>query len=158
MNYFLPDGSILENVNPGELYMTESKANAMGVEVGDKLTIEVNGISREFVLADKIKDALFGSNQLTITRYIISEEDSSVFLSAENTEEYYGGTLVYIYSTDIKTALTQIKPLVNNSILTMDRAFMKFCYIFDMIVVGILLVVSIILIIIAFVVFLSFPF
>ena len=117
-----------------------------------KLIIELNGVKREFVLAGKIKDALFGPNQLSFTRYIISEEDSSVFLSAENTEEYYGGTLVYIYSTDIKTALTQIKPLVNNSILTMDRAFMKFCYIFDMIVVGILLVVSIILIIIAFVV------
>ena len=152
MNYFLSDGSILETVEPGEFYMTEAKADALGVDVGDKLIIELNGVKREFVLAGKIKDALFGPNQLSFTRYIISEEDFSVFLSAENTEEYYGGTLVYIYSTDIKTALTQIKPLVNNSILTMDRAFMKFCYIFDMIVVGILLVVSIILIIIAFVV------
>ena len=152
MNYFLSDGSILETVEPGEFYMTEAKADALGVDVGDKLIIELNGVKREFVLAGKIKDALFGPNQLSFTRYIISEEDSSVFLSAENTEEYYGGTLVYIYSTDIKTALTQIKPLLNNSILTMDRAFMKFCYIFDMIVVGILLVISIILIIIAFVV------
>lgn len=152
MNYFLSDGSILETVEPGEFYMTEAKADALGVDVGDKLIIELNGVKREFVLAGKIKDALFGQNQLSFTRYIISEEDFECFLSAENTEEYYGGTLVYIYSSDIKTALPQIKPLVNNSILTMDRAFMKFCYIFDMIVVGILLVVSIILIIIAFVV------
>lgn len=152
MNYFLSDGSILETVEPGEFYMTEAKADALGVDVGDKLIIELNGVKREFVLAGKIKDALFGPNQLSFTRYIISEEDFECFLFAENTEEYYGGTLVYIYSSDIKTALPQIKPLVNNSILTMDRAFMKFCYIFDMIVVGILLVVSIILIIIAFVV------
>ena len=152
MNYFLSDGSILETVEPGEFYMTEAKADALEVDVGDKLIIELNGVKREFVLAGKIKDALFGPNQLSFTRYIISEEDFEYFLSAENTEEYYGGTLVYIYSTNIKTALTQIKPLVNNSILTMDRAFMKFFYIFDMIVVGILLVVSIILIIIAFVV------
>lgn len=152
MNYFLPDGSILEKVEPGEFYMTEGKAEALGVDVGDKLTIELNGVSREFVLADKIKDALFGSNQLSITRYIISEEDFECFLSAENTEEYYGGTLVYLYSSDMKKVLTQIKPLVDNSIQTMDRAFMEFCYIFDMIVVGILLVVSIILIAIAFVV------
>ena len=152
MNYFLSDGSILETVEPGEFYMTEAKADALGVDVGDKLIIELNGVKREFVLAGKIKDALFGPNQLSFTRYIISQEDFACFLSAENTEEYYGGILVYIYSSDIKTALTQIKPLVNNSILTMDRAFMKFCYIFDMIVVGILLVVSIILIIIAFVV------
>lgn len=152
MNYFLSDGSILETVEQGEFYMTEGKADALGVDVGDRLTIEFNGVSHEFVLAGKIKDALFGSNQLTITRYIISDEDFDYFLSTENTEIYYGGTMVYLYSSDMKTALPQIKPLVNNSIITMDRAFMEFCYIFDMIVVGILLVISIILIIIAFVV------
>ena len=152
MNYFLSDGSILETVKPGEFYMTEGKADALGVDVGDRLTIELNGVSREFVLADKIKDALFGSNQLSITRYIISEEDFECFLSAENTEEYYGGTLVYLYSSDMEKVSTQIKPIVDNSICTMDRAFMEFCYILDMIVVGVLLVVSIILIAIAFVV------
>lgn len=152
MNYFLSDGSILERVRQGEFYMTEGRADALGVDVGDKLTIELNGVSREFVLADKIKDALFGSNQMTFTRYIISEEDFLCFLSAENTERYYGGKLVYIYSFDMETVLPQIKPLVDNSALAMDRDFMKFCYIFDMIVVGVLLVVSIILIIIAFVV------
>ncbi len=152
MNYFLSDGSILETVRQGEFYMAEGKADALGVDVGDKLTIELNGVSREFVLADKIKDALFGSNQISVTRYIISEEDFECFLSAENTEEYYGCTLVYIYSSNIETVLTQIKPLIDNSAFTMDRAIMEFCYIFDMIVVGILLAVSIILIIIAFVV------
>ncbi len=152
MNYFLSDGSVLETVRQGEFYMTESKADALGVDMGDKLTIELNGVSREFVLADKIKDALFGSNQMTFTRYIISGEDFASFLSAENTEEYYGGTLIYIYSSNIETVLPQIKPLVENSALTMDRAFMKFCYIFDMIVVGVLLVVSILFIVIAFVV------
>lgn len=152
MNYFLSDGSILETVAPGEFYMTEGKADALGIDVGDRLTIELNGVSRELVLADKIKDALFGSNQITITRYIISEEDYNGFLSAENTEKYYGGTLVYIYSSDMETVFPQIKPLVDNSVFTMDRADMEFSYIFDMIVVGVLLVVSIVLIIIAFVV------
>lgn len=152
MNYFLSDGSILKTVEPGEFYMTEGKADALGVAVGDKLTIECNGVRREFVLAGKIKDALLGSNQMSITRYIISGEDFASFLSAENTEGFYGGTLVYLYSSHMETALPQIKPLVDNSVLTMDRAFMKFSYIFDMIVVGILLVVSMILIIIAFVV------
>lgn len=152
LNYFLSDGSTLDTVRQGEFYMAQGKADALGVDVGDKFTIELNGVSREFVLADKINDALFGSKQLSITRYIISEEDFKSFLSAENTEEYYGGKLVYIYSSDMETVLPQIKPLVDNSILTMDRATMEFSYIFDMIVVGVLLVVSIILIVIAFVV------
>jgi putative ABC transport system permease protein len=152
MNYFLSDGTVLEKVKQGELYITESKADALGVEIGDKLTIEIDSVSCEFTIAGKIKDALFGSNQLTITRYIISEEDYDSLVSAENAEAYHGGSLVYIYSSDIDTALTQIKPLLDNSILTMDRAYMKFTYVFDMIGVGLLLVVSLILIIIAFVV------
>ena len=152
LNYFLPDGSILETVNQGEFYMTESKADAIGADIGDKLTIEVNGVSREFTLAGKIKDALFGANQVNFARYIISEEDFNYFLSKENTEEYYGGSIVYIYSSDVDTVIEESKPLINNSILTMDRASMEFTYIFDMIVIGLLLVVSLILIAIAFVV------
>lgn len=152
LNYFLSDGSTLETVENGEFYMTEGKADNLGVEVGDKLTIELNGVSREFVLAGKIKDALFGSNQMSFTRYIISEADFNSFLSAENTDEYYGAALVYIYSSDLETVLPQIKSLMDNSILTMDRTMMEFLYIFDMVLVGVLLVVSIILIIIAFVV------
>lgn len=152
MNYFLPDGSILEAVMQGEFYMTEGKADALGIDVGDKLTIELNGVSRKFVLAGKIKDAIFGSNQISIARYIISEEDYNHLVYAENAENFYGGSLIYIYSDDAESVPTQIKPLVDNSILLMDRGSMEFSYIFDMIVVGILLVVSVILIIIAFVV------
>ena len=55
LNYFLSDGSTLETVENGEFYMTEGKADNLGVEVGDKLTIELNGVSREFVFAGKIK-------------------------------------------------------------------------------------------------------
>ena len=152
MNYFLSDGSILETVRQGEFYMTEGEADALGVDVGDRLTIECNGVRREFVLADKIKDALLGSKSVTDYRYIISKEDFESFLSAENTEKYYGGKLVYIYSSDMETALPQIKPLAENSNLAMDRAMMRFLYFFDMMVVGILLIVSMIFIMIAFVV------
>ena len=152
MNYFLSDGSILEKVNQGELYITENKAAAIGVEIGDKLTIELNGINCELIFKGKIKDALFGSNQVTITRYIISVEDYNALTSAENAEEFYGGSLVYIHSSDIDTLVKQIKPLADNSFLTFDRASMEFCYIFDMIIVGLLIVVSVIFIAVAFVV------
>ena len=128
LNYFLSDDSILKTVNPGEFYMTESKANTMGVEVGDKLTIEVNGLRRELVLADKIKDASTGGSGITVCRYILSEEDFEYFLSAENTKEVYGGSLVYIYSSDMDTVLEQIKSLVDSSTLKANKIRMKALY------------------------------
>ncbi len=152
MNYFLSDGSILEKVKPGELYMTQCTADALGIKEGDRLTIKLNGASCEVVFKDKIKDALFGSNQLNFTRYLISEEDYNSLIAPEGTETLYGGNIVYMYSSDVNAVIPQIKPLLDNGILTMDRAYMKFTYIFDMIVVGLLLVVSLILIAIAFVV------
>lgn len=152
MNYFLSDGSILETVKPGEFYMTQCKADALGLKAGDKLTIELNGESLEVTFKDKIKDALFGSNQLSFTRYVISEEDYNSLVAPEGTETLYGGNIVHMYSSDVNAVIPQIKPLLDNGILTMDRAFMKFTYVFDMIVVGLLLVVSLVLIAIAFVV------
>ncbi len=151
LNYFLSDGSILETVRPGEFYMTEGKADALGLDVGDKLTIDLDGTTHEFVFAGKIKDALLGSNTSNFTRYIISEEDFERLLSIEGSE-FYECSFVYIYSSDMEAVLSQIKPLVDNSASTLDRAMMEFMYIFDMVLVGILLVVSVILIIIAFVV------
>lgn len=152
MNYFLSDGSILEEVKQGELYMTQGTADELGLKEGDKLTIELNGTSCEVTFKDKIKDALFGSNQLNFTRFLVSEEDYNSLISPEGTETLYGGNIVYMYSSDVNAVIRQIKPLLDNGILTMDRAYMKFTYIFDMIVVGLLLVVSLVLIAIAFVV------
>ena len=152
LNYFLSDESILKKIEPGKIYVTESKANAIGIDVGDKITIELNGLSRDFVVADKLKDAIFGGSGISMYRYFISEEDFNYFLSAENTDTMYGSTLVYVYSSDVDKMKSEIKDLVNCNNLEADRNLLTQTYLMDMVVVGILLVMSVILIIIAFVV------
>ena len=152
MNYFLEDGSILETVNKGELYLTERDIKKLGLEYGNKITVIIDNISREFTLAGGIKDAIFGSNALNITRYIINAEDFDSFYSNEKINAFYGGELIYINTPAMDKMLSEIKTVVDNSPFTMDRAYMKFTYIFDMIAVGILLAVSLVLIAVAFVV------
>ena len=152
LNYFLEDGSILETVNKGEIYMTARDVNELGLEIGDKFYIEIQNVSREFTLAGSIKDAIFGSNAVNMTRYIISAEDFEAYISNDEINAFYGGEIIYINTSNMKEMLTEIKPIIDNSPLTMDREYMKFTYIFDMIVVGILLVVSLMLIAVAFVV------
>ena len=152
MNYFLEDGSVLETVNKGELYMTDRDVKNLGLKIGDRVTFEIDSVCREFILAGGIKDAVFGSNAVRITRYIISDEDFDAYLSNDIIDAYYGGKLIYINTPDIDTMLSEIKAVIDDSALTMDRAYMKFTYIFDMIAVGILLAVSLVLIAVAFVV------
>lgn len=150
LHYFLEDNSILETVEQGSLYMTVRAVENTGLKVGEKITIEIEGISKEFTLAGAIKDAVLGSNQVSMTRYIISEEDFADYVSAGEIDSFYGGDFFYINTSDVDAMLSEIAAASDSFPFSMDRAFMKFTYIFDMIVTGILLVVSLVLIAIAF--------
>ena len=152
MNYILDDGGILKSVKSGEFYMTAGVAEDIGLEIGDKMTVKLGDVSCVFTFAGGVRDAVLGSDGISIQRHIISAEDFEKFISAENIEEFYGGELVYIHTSDMEKMLTEIKPLINSAIFTADKATIKFSYVFDIMVVGVLLVVSLILIAVAFVI------
>lgn len=46
MNYFLDDGSILKSVPKGKFYVTAFAAKNTGLEIGDSITVEVEGIKK----------------------------------------------------------------------------------------------------------------
>lgn len=152
INYFLDDNTILHGVEKGFVYIIESSMEKAGLKKGDIITIEIEGISKDFTVAGSIKDAVLGSGQLSMTRYIINEEDFEEYISVEKLDKYYGGELIYIKTSDIDKLLSEIADAEESFVFIMDKAMIKFTYIFDMIVTGILLVVSLILIAIAFVV------
>ncbi len=152
MNYILDDGGILESVKSGEFYMTAGMAEDIGLAIGDKITVKLGGVSCSFTFAGGVKDAVLGSKGIGIQRYIISIEDFEKFSSAENVEQFYGGELVYIRTSDMGKMLSEIKPIIDSALLTGDKTTIKFSYIFDMMLVGLLLAVSLILIAVAFVV------
>lgn len=152
INYFLSDGSILESVNPGELYITAGKAEEIGVAKGDKITITIEDITCEFTFAGTVKDACLGSNMNSMTRYIINEKDFQVYASDEAIDEYYGGNLYYIHTDDLEKTLSEISEATEDFGFAGDKELLKFTYVFDMMITGILLVVSVILIAVAFVV------
>ncbi len=152
INYFLDDNAILQGVEKGFVYIIESSMEKAGLKKGDIITIEIEGISKDFTVAGGIKDAVLGSGQLSMTRYIINEEDFKDYISVEKLDKYYGGELIYIKTSNIDKLLAEIDDAAESFVFVMDKAMIKFTYIFDMIVTGILLVVSLILIAIAFVV------
>lgn len=152
INYFLSDGSILESVKQGEVYITAGKAEEIGVEKGEKVTITIEDISCEFTIAGTVKDACLGSNMNSMTRYILNEKDFEVYTSEESIDEYYGGYLYYIYTDNLEKTLSEISEASDDFGFAGDKELLKFTYIFDMMITGVLLVVSVILIAVAFVV------
>lgn len=106
VNYFLDDNSILESVKPGEMYMFGYAMENTGLETGDKITIEIEGVSREFTLAGGFKDAVLGANMSGMVRYIINEEDFEAYTSEETINILYGGKLYYIETADVQKMLS----------------------------------------------------
>ena len=152
VNYFLEDNSILERVEQGEMYLFSSAMENKGLKAGDKITIELEGRSREFTIAGGVKDAVLGSNMMGMVRYIINAEDFEALTLDETVSTLYGGKLYYIKTSNMQNMLGELEEVSDSFIFTMDHALLKFSYVFDMIVTGILLVVSGILIAVAFVV------
>ena len=151
MNYFLPDESVLQTVESGEMYVSVTLADKVGLETGDKITLNIAGVTREFTMAGTIKDAVFGASITSIYRFVISGADFDSILANEETWAY-GGNIYYIHTSDLAAAQEEIAEVIKNFSFDADRADMNFYYILDMVVVGLLLVVSVILIAIAFVV------
>ncbi len=151
MNYFLSDNSVLESVEPGKVYVTVSLAEKMGLNTGDKITMQIADLTREFTLAGTIKDAVFGASMTNVYRYIISGADLDSIMANEKTAAM-GGNIYYIHTSDLEATKEELAEAMKSFSFQADRAQMKFFYVFDMVITGALLVVSLILIVIAFVV------
>ena len=152
MNYFLEDNSPLREVKSGTVYMTDASLRKSGLKIGDKLHICVDGVDLEVTLAGGIKDAVFGMDVAAMTRYIISPEDFKQFRSNDDITAKYGGVLCYLDTENEEACMEEAEAFSENTITVMNRGKIKFFYVFDMIIAGILLVASIMLILISFVV------
>ncbi len=152
INYFLDDGNILKSVPKGKIYTAAFTEKNMGLKVGDIITVEVEGVSREFTFAGGFKDAVLGSELTGVKRFIINGEDFDEYMSDETIKTMYSAKLLYIQTADIDRTRSQIADISDGCTFEGGSDMLSSAYIFDMIITGLILVVSLILIIISFVV------
>ncbi len=150
INYFLDDESILKSVPKGKIYATRFTEKNMGLKAGDKITVEIEGVSREFTFAGGFKDAVLGSELMGIKRFIINDEDFDEYVSDETIKNMYGGKFVYIHTDDLDRTLSRIADISDSFTIANGTEILDQAYIFDMIIMGLILAVSLILIIISF--------
>ena len=150
INYFLDDESILKSVPKGKIYVARFTEKNMGLKAGDKITVEIEGVSREFTFAGGFKDAVLGSELMGIKRFIINSEDFDEYMSNETIKNMYGGKFMSIHTDDLDKTLSQIADISDSFTIANGTEILDQAYIFDMIIMGLILAVSIILIIISF--------
>ncbi len=147
--YDSSDNEITE-VADGETYVRQSLLDNSNAKVGDKVELTVAGITRTFTVKDTLKDAVLGSRMMGNARFLISENDYKAFGKAEPIEPY----LFYLsfIDTDDIPALEKALNHCDAIAFSGDRSLIQFAYILEMVIAGILLVVSIALIVIAVVI------
>ena len=150
LNYFNQDNEELTNVEKGKVYIGSNFASVTGIKVGDKLTVAIGKSKVELEYMGRAKDAALGSSSFGNPRFIMNNEDYNYLCEAEEAaERTING--YYINTTDV----AQIKDALSGFygiILSEPISTIKTTYIMEMMVAGVLLVVSIFLIIVSLVV------
>ncbi len=150
LTYFDRSNAPITSVEPGKAYITGNIPRASGIEVGDRFTVEIGSVKREFEYAGYAKDAFLGSPFMGNSRLMISREDYDV-IAADERAKAAEGSVYYINTTDIPELE---KKLAGMPGLLFDgsREQMKMSYVLSMLVAALLLIVSVSLILVAFVV------
>ena len=149
-NFFDGDDNEITEVKEGETYVRQSVLDSCGAKVGDKVTLTTGNVNRSVTVKGILKDAVLGSRLMGNTRFLVSEDDYKAFEEIENLEPY----LFYIsfIDTDDVPALQKAINDCDAIAFSGDRALIRFTYIMEMIIAGILLIVSIALIVISVVI------
>lgn len=148
INIFDENNEKLTSVPEGKCYITSNIPERAELEIGDKfdIVIDDNRLTVEF--AGRAKDALLGSDFVTNPRFLISESDYQK-LSADAGS--YSGNIFYINTDDAEAVEAATSDSVK-ALFSGDRDMIETSYVMNMIVAGIILIVSIGLILVSMVV------
>lgn len=136
-------------LNPGEIAFAKLEAEENGLQLGDRVSIKIGEVEQEFTIAAITKDAVFGSAMMGFKRLFICKEDFERF--ADQKDLTHVKTYCF-YFEDKKAFHTEWQKQNFNVIAMVDKETLSMCYVFDMLIAGILIIVSICLILIAFMV------
>lgn len=151
ITFFDTDNKPVTEIEKGHVYVSGSFMEVNGFENGDKILIEHNGVQIPLVLCGKAKDALLGSDFMGNTRFILNEEDMQKLLDNEIICNHYRGEICYIDTDNIQEINAAVSK-VSNIGFNGSRSLIKMCYVMDMIVAFVMLILSVCLIIVSFVV------
>lgn len=142
------DGNEITHVNDGEIYVSAQIFNSdkNNFYEGCKIVIDLGGVKKEFTLKGYMKDAIFGSSMMGITRFVVSDSDFKLFDDEDRTMY----TSLDVYADD--SFMEKFNDFDLKSLISVNRSGIKTMYIMDILIAAIILIVSICLILISMVI------
>lgn len=151
INYFNKDNQIINEVNDGEVYISQKSIEKSKINIGDTVEVTMGEKVIKLKIAGGLKDAFLGSDMMGITRMLLSEKDYNTLISDDHAD-LCGGRIYYIFTDNVKQLESDLNDVNSNVLFVGDKDLISFSYIMDMLIAGCVLVVSVCLILIAFVV------
>ncbi len=139
-------------IHQGELGMPVILKQAYGLEIGDRVILTWNDITREFVLTDFILDSMMNSTMASSTRILVSDEDFQDLSGQVGENEY----LIEAFFADPKEA-SAFQTAYENAGLPQNGQAITYTIIFvlsaltDIVTVFVLLLVSTLSLIVSFI-------
>lgn len=146
MKVFTQKDEPLELEN-GEIAIAKVEAEENDLQQGDRISIKIGEKEQEFTVKEIIKDAVFGSSMMGYKRMFVTEEDFAFFAAQS---EIVITRLHGVNYGDADAFKTEFRKQQFDVITAQEKSIIKYCYIMDMLISGILIVVSVCLILIAF--------
>ncbi len=138
-------------LEPGHCYVTGNFLKQNDLKTGDILEVGQEGVSVRLIVDGKVKDALLGSQFMGNTRILMHSDDYAIFKDNEMIAEGYSGQVCCIDTNDTD-AVQEAAAKCNNINFANPRSTISMCYVMDMIVAFIVLILSACLIVLSFVV------
>ena len=151
IKFFDTDNREVTDITKGHAYVSGNFMEENHLERGDTIRIQHGAVDMTLVLDGKVKDALLGSDMMGNTRFILSDADMQTLEADETLSLHYAGQICYIDTEDSSTLASALAD-ASNIAFDSGRSTIKMCYVMDMIVAFMTLVLSVCLIIVSFVV------
>ena len=149
LTFFDSDDRAIREIKRGEAYITGSLARKHSLKVGEEFEIVIGEARLRLTFAGAAKDAFLGSDFTSNPRFLLNDEDFRALYGELDNPSI--GDIYYVNTEDEEAVETAIS---NESTVNFNKGVstVKMTYVMDMIVAGLLLIVSVCLILIAFVV------
>ena len=149
---FNEKNEVIDAVKEKDIWISAKTMNNNNIKIGDSIKLLCGNVYYEFKVAGSFKDAALGAEMIGMTRYLINEEDYNE-IAINNTDNYYlNGSVAYVDVKDNALFEKAISQKDSTIISLISKDTLKMAYIMNMILSGVLIVVSICLILIALVV------
>lgn len=149
IKYFDENNKEITSIPDGHAYVSGAFMKKNHMKPGDKIKLSHSGLEMEIILDGKAKDALLGSDFMGNTRFILNDKLYRKLLENEEIVKKYQGQIAYVQSDDVEGLISALSGVKN---VGFRRSTLKMCYVMEMILAFIVMILSICLILVSFVV------